>query len=76
MTDDEAHAERAGPWRLTAALCLKHATCVTVLDGATLAPTAAELRTAAHALLDRMLDRLASRVADATDVPGPEGDEP
>ncbi len=76
MTDDEARAELARHWRLTAALCLKHGTGVTVMDGSTMGTTPAELRAAAHALLDHMLDRLESRVADAPDVPGPAEGEP
>ncbi len=63
MGDDDAAP--AGAWRLTAALCLKHAARVAVLDGGTTAPTPTALRAAAHALLDRMLARLEERVTDA-----------
>ena len=68
MTDDEAAAEPAGRWRLTAALYLRHGNLGAVFDGATMGETPAALRAAAHALLDRMLDRLAAK------VPGAEAD--
>ncbi len=61
MADDDA--EPVGGWRLTAALCLKHGALLAVLDGMTEGATPVALRDAAHALLDRMLARLAERVA-------------
>ncbi len=62
MTDDEAMAELAGRWRLRAALFLRRGEQGAVLDGSTMGETPGDLRAAAHALLDRMLDRLGAKL--------------